>query len=254
MDMVLRRFAKAIRSQDWFTVFVELVVLIVGVFLGLQVDDWNQRRLDRIEEQYYLDRLGRDLKRSLIEQEEQLEVAKTKFEDALAIQNVLEAGDLGTMTMDEFEHRIGTVRGFASSTLVMATIQELIAGGKASLLQSNELREELAAFNEWYARHKRSYEYVSGSIIDAYDRFFGFLRPDWPDLDGPRAWSADVENLMNDPDVKPTTRQLTNAYWIRWRDLRRLNRETRELYELLCEVTAASRRMRDGGCDNSTVK
>jgi hypothetical protein len=254
MDMVLRRFAKAIRSQDWFTVFVELVVLIVGVFLGLQVDDWNQRRLDRIEEQYYLDRLGRDLKHSLIEQEEQLEAAKMKFDDTLAIQNVLETGDLGSMTVDEFEHRIGMVRGFASSTLVTATMQELIAGGKASLLQSDELREELADFNEWYARHKQSYEYVSGSIMDAYRRFFGFLRPDWPDLDAPPAWSADVENLMNDPDAKPTMRQLTNAYWIRWRDLRRLNRETRELYELLCEVTAAPRRMRVEGCDNSTVK
>jgi hypothetical protein len=252
--MLLKRLAQGIRSRDWFTVFVELVVLIVGVFLGLQVDDWNQRRLDRIEEQYYLDRLGRDLKRSLTEQEEQLEAAKTKFQDTLAIQNVLEAGDLGSMTVDEFEHQIGMVRGFASSTLVTATMQELVGGGKASLLQSNALREELAAFNEWYSRHKQTYEYVSVSIMDAYRRFFGFLRPDWPDLDGPRVWSADVENLMNDLDAKHTMRQLTNAYWIRWRDLRRLNRETRKLYELLCEVTATPPRMRVEGCDNSIVK
>ena len=46
IDMLLKRLTQGIRSRDWFTVLVELMVLIVGVFLGLQVDDWNQRRID----------------------------------------------------------------------------------------------------------------------------------------------------------------------------------------------------------------
>ena len=251
--MLLKRLTQGIRSRDWFTVLVELMVLIVGVFLGLQVDDWNQRRIDRIEEQYYLDRLGRDLQRSLSEQEKLLEAAWTNFEDALAIQKVLEARELGGMTASEFESRIGSIRGIPRSMLVTATTEELIAGGKASLLRSNELREELADFVEWYSDQERSDDYVSSVIIDAYNRQSHFMTPEWTDPTNPPKWSADVEELMNDPDAVSTMRQLTNAYWIRWRDLRRLNTKTRDIYDLLIKVSGGPHQIRSDGSESTTV-
>jgi len=58
--MIPRRLAKAIRSQNWFIVFIEVLVLVVGVFIGLQVDDWNQLRKDRVEERVYLEELLED--------------------------------------------------------------------------------------------------------------------------------------------------------------------------------------------------
>ena len=251
--MLLKRLTQGIRSRDWFTVLVELMVLIVGVFLGLQVDDWNQRRIDRIEEQYYLDRLGRDLQRSLSEQEKLLEAAWTNFEDALAIQKVLEARELGGMTASEFESRIGSIRGIPRSMLVTATTEELIAGGKASLLRSNELREELADFVEWYSDQERSDDYVSSVIIDAYNRQSHFMAPEWTDPTSPPKWSADVDELMNDPDAVSTMRQLTNAYWIRWRDLRRLNTKTRDIYDLLIKVSGGPNQIRSDGSESTTV-
>lgn len=251
--MLLKRLTQGIRSRDWFTVLVELMVLIVGVFLGLQVDDWNQRRIDRIEEQYYLDRLGRDLQRSLSEQEKLLEAAWTNFEDALAIQKVLEARELGGMTASEFESRIGSIRGIPRSMLVTATTEELIAGGKASLLRSNELREELADFVEWYSDQERSDDYVSSVIIDAYNRQSHFMAPEWTDPTSPPKWSADLDELMNDPDAVSTMRQLTNAYWIRWRDLRRLNKKTRDIYDLLIKVSGGPHQIRSDGSESTTV-
>jgi hypothetical protein len=37
--MPLRRFGRAVRRQDWFTVVIELLVVVVGILLGLQVDE-----------------------------------------------------------------------------------------------------------------------------------------------------------------------------------------------------------------------
>ena len=48
--MIQRRFTEAITSQNWIVVFIEVLVLVVGIFIGLQVDDWNQTRKDRVEE------------------------------------------------------------------------------------------------------------------------------------------------------------------------------------------------------------
>ena len=49
--MIIRRVAQAVREQNWFTVAVEVAVVVAGIFIGLQVDDWNQQRLERESDQ-----------------------------------------------------------------------------------------------------------------------------------------------------------------------------------------------------------
>jgi hypothetical protein len=49
--MILRRLSHAIREQNWFTVVLELTIVVIGIFIGLQVDDWNQQRLGRASDQ-----------------------------------------------------------------------------------------------------------------------------------------------------------------------------------------------------------
>lgn len=45
--MILRKLADAIAAQNWFTVVLEVLIVVVGIFIGLQVDDWNEIRKDR---------------------------------------------------------------------------------------------------------------------------------------------------------------------------------------------------------------
>jgi hypothetical protein len=44
--MILRKLSDAIRQQNWFTVILEISIVVVGIFIGLQVDEWNQNRLE----------------------------------------------------------------------------------------------------------------------------------------------------------------------------------------------------------------
>jgi hypothetical protein len=41
---MLRRLGDALRRQDPATVLIELLVLVIGIALGLQVDQWNADR------------------------------------------------------------------------------------------------------------------------------------------------------------------------------------------------------------------
>ena len=59
--MIIRRMGKTIAHQDWFVVVIELMVLVVGVFIGLQADDWNQARKDSNDEQRFLVALHEDI-------------------------------------------------------------------------------------------------------------------------------------------------------------------------------------------------
>lgn len=48
--MILRRLSTALRKQDWFTVLIETLIVVLGVFLGLQLGNWNAARADRDRE------------------------------------------------------------------------------------------------------------------------------------------------------------------------------------------------------------
>lgn len=59
--MILRRIANGLRRQDWTTVFVELVVVVVGLLLGLELNDWSNHQRDRRLAGIYFDQLILDL-------------------------------------------------------------------------------------------------------------------------------------------------------------------------------------------------
>lgn len=71
--MILRRLADAFRKQDWFTVAVETLIVVLGVFLGLQVQEWSQGRSDRAREMQIVGDLLADL-----------EIDRQQYADGLA--------------------------------------------------------------------------------------------------------------------------------------------------------------------------
>ena len=64
--MIIRRIAESIKAQDWFVVSVEVMVVVVGIFIGLQVDDWNKERTFHQLETELLNELKRELEGSIL--------------------------------------------------------------------------------------------------------------------------------------------------------------------------------------------
>jgi len=58
--VIIRSLVETMRDQNWSSALLELLVVVVGVFLGLQVDAWNQARMERATEAAYLERLHAD--------------------------------------------------------------------------------------------------------------------------------------------------------------------------------------------------
>src|SRR5687768_4897550 len=47
--MIYKRFAANLRAQNWFAIGVELAIVVLGVFIGTWVANWNAERMDRVE-------------------------------------------------------------------------------------------------------------------------------------------------------------------------------------------------------------
>ena len=48
--MILRRVIEHVKKQHWTAVFLDFVIVVLGVFIGIQVSNWNAARADRAEE------------------------------------------------------------------------------------------------------------------------------------------------------------------------------------------------------------
>ncbi len=59
--MILRRFRTSLQSQHWAAFWIDIVVLVIGVFLGLQASNWNDRRLEKLETDKLLAQLRPEL-------------------------------------------------------------------------------------------------------------------------------------------------------------------------------------------------
>ena len=59
--MILRRLVANLRAQNWTAIGLELAIVIVGVFIGTQVSNWNEQRLERRQTERMLSQLQPEL-------------------------------------------------------------------------------------------------------------------------------------------------------------------------------------------------
>ena len=45
--MLLRRVMKPVQDQNWVTVGVDFLIVVIGIFIGIQAANWNAAREDR---------------------------------------------------------------------------------------------------------------------------------------------------------------------------------------------------------------
>ena len=55
--MSLRTLSVRLQTHDWTTVAIEILIVVAGVFIGLQVSNWNDDRKDAARGDEYLRRL-----------------------------------------------------------------------------------------------------------------------------------------------------------------------------------------------------
>jgi uncharacterized protein YlxW (UPF0749 family) len=65
VGLLLRRFITSFRERKWTDFAIELVIVIGGVFIGIQAANWNEYRIERETGRLYVERLIADLRKDL---------------------------------------------------------------------------------------------------------------------------------------------------------------------------------------------
>lgn len=148
--MIFRRIAESIRRQDFATVTIELLILIVGIALGLQVDQWNSERQERRLEQTLIERLAFDFEQI----ESRLTASIAQYGENLdSIADVRmtvqsgqrpESGD----ALDRFVRALGAILNSRIPAGRSPTYVEMLSSGVFDVLQNDALKRTLVDYDQ----------------------------------------------------------------------------------------------------------
>jgi hypothetical protein len=146
--MILRRLSQSLKEQNWAAIWIEFILLVFGVFLGIQVANWNEARRDREAEREYLERLRQEIAVILPEArstKDGLAKEKTQIDELLAF---LATGQ-GGADMD-VRHCIAASRShiYAATIYYPPTIKELISTGRILLVRDPAVRTAIMAYDQ----------------------------------------------------------------------------------------------------------
>jgi hypothetical protein len=74
--MILRRVIEHVKAQNWFAVAIDFVIVVLGVFIGLQVSNWNNARAFDARERELLGELRDEIGNSIAATDEKIRMFK----------------------------------------------------------------------------------------------------------------------------------------------------------------------------------
>lgn len=142
--MILRRLTQHIKTQNWFAIGIEFVILVLGVFIGIQVSNWNEGRVETNRATNYRERLASDLQNDI-----------SRIENALRLKNdVIEFGRtaLSFARNKQTDDPWPVIYAFFQASQaggvipVNTTYQELTGSGEVRLIGDLDVRQKLADY------------------------------------------------------------------------------------------------------------
>ena len=144
--MILRRFIQHVSEQNWFAVGLDVLVVIVGIFLGMQVTDWNEDRKEgqRSEE------IEARIRANLLEDVRNLEARLIYWNDVVEFGKTgiswLETGNAGTNSGWQILLSLYQASNMWRYTSNITTFDELQSAGELALIRDTGLREDLTQY------------------------------------------------------------------------------------------------------------
>ena len=182
--MILRRLAQNLREQNWTAIVIEFVLLVSGVFLGIQVANWNSDAIDRREARESMRRLEEDLRMSITNTQSGIEFITKNAGYSGLVFDRLAACNLPEEDRDAFATGLYRMGKLVSAQFVRTTFDELRDSGRLGLINNLALRQTLNSvvraqdsheliFGMQAARIQPHIAYIESSVVYDIDSAIG---------------------------------------------------------------------------------
>ncbi len=142
--MILRRITEHVKAQNWFAVGLDFLIVVFGVFIGIQVSNWNEARTEISRAANYRERLASDLQNDIYRMTNTIKLKSDVIEYgrmALGFTRNQQTDDPWPVIYAFFQ---ASQAGGGES--VNTTYQELTSSGEVRLIGELDIRQKLADF------------------------------------------------------------------------------------------------------------
>lgn len=149
--MLFRRINQHIKAQNWFAVGIDFAIVVIGVYIGIQVSNWNDERRIQALEASYLSRVAEELKSNIEMFETELAFTRESLSilsDFIALMDSNPRSDLELIEHTRAYLTDGVF--FAKFNPGQATFDELKSTGNLDIIKDRPLREALMALHSFY--------------------------------------------------------------------------------------------------------
>ena len=167
MISAFRKIRRQLMSQNRFSKYLlyaigEIVLVVVGILLALQINSWNQDRLDRKAEKSISSELAMEFQKNADLIQERLSEIRVSTKACIEIMNIMENEVLTDQPrqLDSLLYLTIEYSNFNPST---NTLEEIYQVGNFSILTNKELKNALF---EW-SRELQNYT----DIYDIYEKY-----------------------------------------------------------------------------------
>jgi len=143
----------------------EIILVVIGILIALQINNWNEQRKDRVKEQALLGQLKKEYESNLIQLNEKIEMRKTMVNSAQKLLNMIDHRD--QVVSDSIAYYLSYTR---MSPTFDPIENDLINSGKLDLIQDEELKSMLTAWGS-------NEEQLEESELKWLDILNDFLKP-----------------------------------------------------------------------------
>jgi len=172
--MILRRLTKHVRTQNWFAVALDFIIVVVGVFIGIQVSNWNASRVEQSQ--------ARDLLNRMVS--EALEV-QNDLRDYTDVQNfILERNTTLALRLqdqpaclamdDELKIMLWSIGDFPPPRFSLSTAVQALNTGQLMLIRDPAIRDgvqsitdEMTFLNRQWQRYIRTKQSTEQVVVQA---------------------------------------------------------------------------------------
>ena len=138
--MILRRITEHVKAQNWFAVAIDFVIVVGGVFIGIQVSNWNEARSERAKEVFTIAALRSDFQALDFSVSHGVCFHRRALDGLQVVAEPLNARGLDAKFRVRFEN--GLRFGYLNSASKKASgvLNELLSSGSMGLLGDPALR------------------------------------------------------------------------------------------------------------------
>ena len=146
--MLLRRLSEGLKSQHWTSVYLDLLIVILGIFLGLQVSQWYEGRQEIGLEKSILQRLQVEFDAISAEAVTAIRFHQEEIIALELIQQSLQKGRLAPSDEVRFRGGLQNAMSYDLGPSRSGTYIGTLSSGHFRLLRNQELRSALSVYDD----------------------------------------------------------------------------------------------------------